>query len=143
MAASMAAMLRHFVASSKMPCAEVARQCGMKKQALSQVLKGKRRARASEITRIAQATGHAPLVAMLLVMIGRSDLIDDVPGDFVDEYITAFPIALCDALGHRAHLVKKSWAKALATTHARKIADYVRAIEQQLDDPDSIIKQLK
>jgi DNA-binding phage protein len=121
-------------ASGRTRC-DIARDAQIHKDALRRVLNGKRSATLGEAARILQASGVRPQQALTMFMLTNADQSAEWQGteidQFLEDFLTALPIALACELGSRLQDVRPRWAKGTAHRVARLLSEHIEELERK------------
>lgn len=114
---------------------EISRQTSIHKDALRRILTGERAATLAEASRILNACGVDPKLALALFILTDADeasqWIDTEVGDFLGAFFTGLPVALTCELGSRLQEVRPRWAKGTAQRLARLLSDHIDDLERR------------
>ena len=121
-------------ASGRTRC-DIARDAQIHKDALRRVLNGKRSATLGEAARILQASGVSPQQALSMFLLTDADQSAEWQGTeigrFLEDFLTALPIALACELGGRLQDVRPRWARGTAHRVARLLSDHIDELERK------------
>ena len=133
--ADLARLLTGAVEASGRPRCDIARDALIHKDALRRVLTGKRSATIGEASRILQACGVRPQQCLTMFLLTNADRSVEWQGTeigrFLEDFLTALPVALACELGSRLHDVRPRWAKGAAHRVGRLIADHIEELDQR------------
>lgn len=114
---------------------EISRQTSIHKDALRRILTGERAATLAEATRILDACGVDPKLALVLFILTDADQAlhwtDTEIGDFLGKFLSALPVAMTCELGSRLQEVRPRWAKGTARRLARLLSDHIDDLERR------------
>lgn len=131
----LASLLAANVSNSGKTRIEISRETSIHKDALRRILTGKRAASLAEASRILNACGVDPKLALVVFILTDADQasqwIDTEVGDFLGAFLTALPVALTCELGSRLQEVRPRWAKGTAQRLARLLSDHIADLERR------------
>lgn len=131
----LARLLLGVVAASGRTRRDIAGDAQIHKDALRRVLTGKRSATLGEAARILHAGGVRPQQALTMFMLTNADQSAEWQGteigQFLEDFLTALPIALVCELGSRLQDVRPRWAKGTAQRVARLLSDHIHDLERK------------
>ena len=133
--ADLARLLTRAVEASGRTRCDIARAAQIHKDALRRVLTGKRPATLGEASRILQASGVRPQQALTMFLLTNADRSAEWQGTeigrFLEDFLTALPVALACELGSRLQDVRPRWAKGTAHRMARLLSDHIDELERK------------
>lgn len=113
----------------------ISRQTSIHKDALRRILTGERAATLAEASRILDACGVDPKLALFLFILTDADQAlhwtDTEIGDFLGKFVAALPIAMTCELGSRLQEVRPRWATGTARRLARLLSDHIDDLERR------------
>ena len=114
---------------------EISRQTSIHKDALRRILTGERAATLAEASRILDACGVDPKLALFLFILTDADQAlhwtDTEIGDFLGKFVAALPVAMTCELGSRLQEVRPRWATGTARRLARLLSDHIDDLERR------------
>ena len=126
---SVARTLTFAVDGADKPRHQIAREAGMHRETLQRVLRGERPIGVDEAAQIFSVCGAYPKAAMLLAMTGQEDLacqwMRSEMGEFLEEFLGAFPTHLERTLGRRVEDLRPRWANGTSQLVARMLAKHI------------------
>ena len=113
---------------------------------MRRILTGERAATLAEASRILDACGVDPKLALVLFILTDADQAlhwtDSEIGDFLGNFFAALPSAMTCELGSRLQEVRPRWAKGTAKRLARLLSDHIDDLERRdalyLEDASAI-----
>lgn len=121
-------------ASGRTRC-DIAHDAQIHKDALRRVLTGKRSATLGEASRILHASGVRPQQALTMFLLANADQSAEWQGteigQFLEDFLTALPVALACELGSRLQDVRQRWAKGTAHRVARLLSDHIDELQRK------------
>lgn len=142
----LSSLLEANVSNSGKTRIEISRQTSIHKDALRRILTGERAATLAEASRILDACGVDPKLALVLFILTDADQAlhwtDFEIGDFLGNFLAALPSAMTCELGSRLQEVRPRWAKGTAKRLARLLSDHIDDLERRdalyLEDASAI-----
>lgn len=128
-------MLAANVSNSGKTRIAISRQTSIHKDALRRILTGERPATLAEASRILDACGVDPKLALVLFILTDADhalhWTDTEIGDFLGRFFSALPVAMTCELGSRLQEVRPRWATGTARRLARLLSDHIDDLERR------------
>jgi plasmid maintenance system antidote protein VapI len=133
--ADLARLLTSAVEASGCTRCDIARGAKIHRDALRRILTGKRSATLEEASRILQASGVRSQQALTMFLLTNADQSSEWQGTqigrFLEDFLTAMPVALACELGSRLQEVRPRWAKGTAHRIARLLSDHIEELERK------------
>lgn len=127
--ASVARTLAHAVEQADKPRLQIARELGMHRETLQRAMRGSRPIALDEAAHILSTCGAFPKATMLLAMTGQEDLacqwMHNGMGEFLEEFLSAFPGHLERTLGRRIEDLRPRWANGTSQLVAKVLAKHI------------------
>ena len=113
----------------------ISRHTSIHKDALRRILIGERAATLAEASRILDACGVDPKLALVLFILTDADQAlhwtDTEIGAFLGKFLAALPVAMTCELGSRLQEVRPRWATGTARRLARLLSDHIDDLERR------------
>jgi hypothetical protein len=121
--------IAHAVERADKPRHKIASDVGMHRETLLRVMRGERQIGLDEAARILAACGAVPRATIVLALTGQEDLacewMRSEMGEFLEEFLRAFPAHLERTLGRRVEDVRPRWANGASQLVARMLAKHI------------------
>ena len=133
--AGLSSLLAANVSNSGKTRIEISRHTSIHKDALRRILIGERAATLAEASRILDACGVDPKLALVLFILTDADQAlhwtDTEIGAFLGKFLAALPVAMTCELGSRLQEVRPRWATGTARRLARLLSDHIDDLERR------------